>query len=74
VDIKKSEFHVTRTKYLGYILTNKGIEVDADKVEALRNWERPTTVTGVKSFLGFTGFYRQFVAEFSRIAKPLIAL
>jgi hypothetical protein len=74
VDIKKSEFHVTRTKYLGYILTNKGIEVDSDKVEALRNWERPTTVTGVKSFLGFTGFYRQFVAEFSRIAKPLIAL
>ena len=57
VDIKKSEFHVTQTKYLGYILTNKGLEVDPDKVEALRNWVRPTTVTGVKSFLGFTGFY-----------------
>ena len=74
VDIKKSEFHVTRTKYLGYILTNKGLEVDPDKVEALRNWVRPTTVTGVKSFLGFTGFYRQFVPEYSRVAKPIIAL
>ncbi|USP72775.1 uncharacterized protein yc1106_06638 [Curvularia clavata] len=74
VDIKKSEFHVTRTKYLGYILTNQGLEVDPDKVEALQDWVRPTTVTGVKSFLGFTGFYRQFVPEYSRIAKPLLAL
>ena len=57
VDIKKSEFHVTRTRYLGYILTNCGIEVDPEKVEALREWKPPTTVTGVKSFLGFTGFY-----------------
>jgi len=74
VDIKKSEFHVTRTKYLGYVLTNKGIEVDPDKVSALHDWLPPTTVTGIKSFLGFTGFYRQFVPEFSRVAKPLIAL
>ena len=36
-DIKKSEFHVTRTKYLGYILTTTGIEVDPKKVEPLRN-------------------------------------
>jgi hypothetical protein len=65
VDIKKSEFHVNRTKYLGYVLTNKGIEVDPEKVAALREWLPPTTVTGVKSFLGFTGFYRQFVPKFS---------
>lgn len=74
VDIKKSEFHVTRTRYLGYILTNKGIEVDPVKVEVLRNWAEPTTITGIKSFLGFAGFYRQFVKDFSRIAKPMIAL
>ena len=74
VDLKKSEFHVTRTRYLGYVLTNKGLEVDPEKVEALRNWARPTTVTGVKSFLGFTGFYRQFIPGYSRIAKPLIKL
>jgi hypothetical protein len=37
VNIKKSKFHVTCTKYLGYILTNKGIKVDSNKVEALRN-------------------------------------
>ena len=73
-DILKSEFHVTRTRYLGYILTHTGLEVDPTKVEALRNWKTPTTVTGVKSFLGFAGFYRQFVPGFSRIAKPISAL
>jgi hypothetical protein len=65
VDIKKSEFYVQRTKYLGYILTSTGLEVDLEKVEALRNWQKPTTITSVKSFLGFAGFYRQFVPEFS---------
>jgi transposase InsO family protein len=74
VDIKKSEFHVNRTRYLGYILTSQGLEVDPGKVSVLRDWMPPTTVTGVKSFLGFAGFYRQFVPEFSRIAKPLIML
>ena len=73
-DIKKSEFSVTRTKYLGYIMTTKGIEVDPEKVEPLRNWERPRTVTGVKSFLGFCGFYRQFVRDFGKIARPLTDL
>ncbi|KAH7554700.1 hypothetical protein BM1_07361 [Bipolaris maydis] len=53
---------------------NCGLEVDPEKVEALKDWKPPTTVTGVKSFLGFTGFYRQFVPEYSRVAKPLLAL
>jgi hypothetical protein len=70
-DIRKCEFGVQRTKYLGYILTTKGLEIDPDKVEPLRNWVRPTTVTGVKSYLGFCGFYRQFIRNFGQIAKPL---
>jgi transposase InsO family protein/predicted aspartyl protease len=70
-DIRKSEFSVQRTKYLGLILTTKGLEVDPDKVAPLKNWRRPTTVTGVKSYLGFCGFYRQFIRNFGKIAKPL---
>jgi transposase InsO family protein/predicted aspartyl protease len=73
-DIKKSEFNVTRTRYLGYILTTEGLEVDPDKVECLRDWKRPTTVTGIKSFLGFCGFYRQFIRNFGKIANPLSRL
>jgi hypothetical protein len=73
-DIKKCEFGVTRTKYLGFILTTKGLETDPDKTEPLRNWKRPETVTGVKSFLGFCGFYRQFIRDFGKIALPLTTL
>jgi transposase InsO family protein len=73
-DINKSEFGVTRVKYLGYILTTQGLEVDPEKVEVLRNWIRPSTVTGVKSYLGFCGFYRQFIRNFGKIALPLTRL
>jgi transposase InsO family protein len=71
VDIRKSEFSVQRTKFLGYILTTQGLEIDPDKVAPLKNWSRPTTVTGLKSYLGFCGFYRQFIRDFGKIAKPL---
>ena len=46
-DIKKSEFNVTRTKYLGFYVSTNGIEVDLEKTETIRNWERPTIVRGV---------------------------
>jgi predicted aspartyl protease/transposase InsO family protein len=70
-DILKTEFHVTRVKFLGYIVTTKGLETDPNKTEVLRNWVKPTTITGVKSFLGFCGFYRQFIKDFGKIALPL---
>jgi len=69
--IRKCEFHVTRTKYLGFILTTDGIEVDPEKSAVICNWAVPTTVRGVQSFLGFCNFYRRFIKDYSRIAKPL---
>jgi hypothetical protein len=70
-DIKKSEFFVTRTKFLGYIISTNGVAVDPDKVLAIANWERPTKVKELQSFLGFCNFYRLFIEDYSRIAKPL---
>ena len=72
--IKKCEFHVTRTKYLGFILTTNGIEVDPEKTAVICDWAVPTTVRGVQSFLGFCNFYRRFIKDYSRIAKPLNCL
>ncbi|KAL3708702.1 hypothetical protein TMatcc_006686 [Talaromyces marneffei ATCC 18224] len=69
--IHKCEFHVTRTKFLGFILTPEGIEVDQEKIKAIKEWQVPTTVFGVRSFLGFCGFYRKFIQGYSRIVKPL---
>lgn len=70
-DIKKSEFHVTRTKYLGFIVSTKGIETDPEKTAVISQWEPPRTVKGVQSFLGFCNFYRRFIKEYGRIARPL---
>jgi hypothetical protein len=73
-DIKKCEFNVTRTKYLGFVVSTDGIEVDPEKVEVIRNWKHPTTVKGVQSFLGFCNFYRRFIRDYGKIAAPLTQL
>jgi hypothetical protein len=73
-DLKKCEFDVKRTKYLGFIVSTDGIEVDPEKVAVVREWQYPTTVKGVQSFLGFCNFYRRFIRDFGLIAKPLINL
>lgn len=70
-DLKKSEFHVTETKFLGYIIGIDGIRVDPAKIEAILDWESPTNLKGTQSFLGFCNFYRKFIDEYSRIAGPL---
>ncbi|KAI1675987.1 polymerase [Pyrenophora tritici-repentis] len=75
--------HIRHVRKVLERLRQAGLQVDIKKTEfhvigrntwALRNWVRPTTVTGVKSFLGFTGFYRQFVPETRELTKPIIAL
>ena len=75
VDIKKCEFEVKSTKYLGFIIeAGKGISMDPNKVAAIREWEAPRTVKGVRSFLGFANFYRKFIKNFSQLAAPLTRL
>ena len=74
IDLKKCEFHVTRTKYLGFIISTDGIEVDPDKISVVRNWKPPTTVRGIQSFLGFCNFYRRFIRDYGIIARPLVNL
>ncbi|OJD21287.1 hypothetical protein ACJ73_07374 [Blastomyces percursus] len=69
--VKKTEFHVKRTKYLGFVVTTEGIEVDPDKTAAVRTRSVPSTVQGVQSFLGFCNYYRRFIRDYGRIARPL---
>jgi hypothetical protein len=75
VDIDKCEFEVKSTKYLGFVLeAGKGIRMDPDKVSAIKDWIAPTSVKGVRSFLGFANFYRRFIEGFSSMAQPLTDL
>lgn len=73
IDIKKCEFSVKSTKYLGFIVeAEKGIRMDPDKVRAIMVWKAPKSVKGVQSFLGFANFYRRFIKNFSDIVMPLV--
>ncbi|KAI0992970.1 hypothetical protein K3495_g15214, partial [Podosphaera aphanis] len=75
LDPNKCEFAVKETKYLGFVISlGEGIKVDQKKVEAIKSWAPPTSVKGVRSFLGFANFYRDFIPNFSEIAQPLLNL
>ena len=67
----KCEFFKTKITYLGHIVSSKGIETDPRKVEAVKNWTVPKTVTDVRSFLGFTNHYRRFIKGYANVARPL---
>jgi hypothetical protein len=75
IDIDKCEFEVQSTKYLGFVLeAGKGLRMDLDKVKAIANWGAPTSVKGVRGFLGFANFYCRFIKDFSDLVQPLTEL
>ncbi|XP_013689090.1 uncharacterized protein LOC106392858 [Brassica napus] len=59
---------------LGHKVSEKGIKVDKAKIEVMMSFQPPNSVKGTKSFLGHAGFYRSFIKEFSKIARPLTRL
>ena len=58
----------------GHIISSQGIEVDKEKVKLIVKLPSPTTVKGVRQFLGYAGFYRWFIKDFSKLARPLCEL
>jgi hypothetical protein len=73
-DLKKCEFGVTTTKYLGFIIGTDGVQADPEKVSVVTAWKVPKNLRGTQSFLGFCNFYRRFIRNYSRIARPLVKL
>ena len=71
---EKCHFMVHQGIVLGHIIFKKDIEVDKAKVELIVKLPYPTTVKGVRQFLSHVGFYRRFIKDFSKLAKPLYEL
>ena len=65
---------VTEGIVLGHKISAAGLEVDQAKIAVIKTLMAPTTVKGVRTFLGHAGFYKRFIKDFSKISKPLCRL
>ncbi|GJV75884.1 reverse transcriptase domain-containing protein, partial [Tanacetum coccineum] len=70
----KSHFMVKEGIVLGHKISKKGIEVDKAKIDVIAKLPHPTTVKGIRSFLGHVGFYHRFIKDFSKISRPMTLL
>ena len=73
VKLKPSKcfFFREEIEYLGHVLSGKGISTNPKKIEAVAKWPTPKTVYDIRSFLGFVGYYKRFIKNFSKITKPI---
>jgi hypothetical protein len=72
--LKKCEFWLEKVTFLGHVISKDGVAIDPSKIEAVMDWERPTNVPEIQSFLGLAGYYRRFVDGFAKLSGPLAAL
>ena len=71
---EKCHFMITEGIILGHKILTSGLEVEQAKIDVIKTLMSPTTVKGIRSFLGHAGFYRRLIKDFSKISRPLCRL
>ena len=70
----KCEFWLTEVRFLGHVVSASCVSMDQEKVEAIMSWERSKSVFKIHGFLGFVGYYKRFIEDFSRLVAPMTKL
>ena len=73
-NLKKCCFHQDEVRFLGYVVSSKGISMEAKRFEVVKEWPESKSVQDIQVFLGFANFYWRFIQDFSRIAAPLTSM
>jgi len=74
VQIEKCHFFKNEVDFLGYTISQDGVKTNIDKIKAIAKFPIPKTLKDLRSFLGMTGYYRRFIRDYAKIAKPLTIL
>jgi hypothetical protein len=72
--LSKCEFCMKQVTFLGHVISKEGISVDPSKVQDVLNWNAPTSVSDIQSFLGLAGYYPRFIEGFMKKSKPMTEL
>ena len=70
----KCAFFKTELKFLGHVISDKGLKADPDKITAIKEWPQPKSVKQVRQFLGLSGFIRRYIKDYAIIARPITNL
>lgn len=74
INSKKCVFGTSQVEYLGHVVSSDGVRMDPGKVSAVISWPTPSSLRGLRGFLGLTGYYRRFIKDYGKIASPLTSL
>ena len=74
VNLKKCRFYKNEVRFLGYVVLGQGIQMEDEKIEAVRNWSEPKSVRDIQVFIGFAYFYWRFIQDYCMIASPLTSM